>query len=124
MALLVALALAAAGCSAGSRPASGGYSTISVQELQTRTNAGEKLTIVDLREPGLYQAGHIPGAKNIPFEEFKDRMSEISANARIVLVCHNGPMGDISGQLLGERGYSDVSNVKGGMAAWNGGLER
>lgn len=124
IALLAALALAGAGCSSSSTPVSGGYSTITVQELQTRTSAGEKFTIIDLREPELYRAGHIPGARNIPFEGFNDRMNELSPDTKIALVCHSGPMGDISGQLLAERGYANVSNVKGGMAAWNGGLER
>lgn len=124
IALLAALVLAGSSCSASQKPSPGGYSIITVQELQIQINAGEKLTIIDLREPGLYRAGHITGAKNIPFEQFNDRINELSPDAKIALVCHTGPMGDVSGQLLAERGYPNVSNVKGGMAAWNGGLER
>lgn len=120
----IAIAIVAGtGCGAAG-PAAGSYSTISAQELQAQTNAGEKLVIVDLREPELYRAGHIQGAINIPFEQFRDRMAELSPDAGIALVCHTGPMGDISGRLLAERGYTKVSNLKGGMAAWSGKLAR
>ncbi len=124
VALLAVLALTSAACSSSEAPSSGGYSTITVQDLQALTGAGEKLNIVDLREAALYRAGHIPGARNIPFEQFNDRINELDPDSKIVLVCHSGPMGDISGQLLAERGYPNVSNVRGGMTAWNGGLER
>lgn len=122
--LLAAVILAGAACSAGSNPSAAGYSTITAQELQSQMNGGDKLTIIDLREPELYRAGHIPGAKNIPFEQFNDRVNELSPEAKIALVCHSGPMGDISGTLLAERGFPKVSNVKGGMTAWNGKLEK
>lgn len=101
-----------------------GYATITPHELQARLDAGQKPVIVDLREPDLYRAGHIPGAINIPFDQFEQRMSELKTQSDIVLACHTGGMGDASGSLLAERGYNTVSNVKGGMAAWRGGLEK
>ncbi len=57
-------------------------------------------------------------------EEFNDRTDELSQESNIVLVCHTGPMGDVSGALLAERGYSRVRNLRGGMAAWSGRLEK
>ncbi|MBI2304540.1 MAG: rhodanese-like domain-containing protein [Chloroflexi bacterium] len=104
------------------KPAKAGYSTITAQELQAKMDAGTKMVIVDLREPELYQAGHVPGAKNIPFEEFNQRMNELNPDDDIVLVCHVGGMGDVSGTLLAERGYRQVSNLMGGMAKWVGKL--
>lgn len=121
---LVAIAALGAACNGSSKAPTGGYANIAPQELQAQMDSGVKLTIVDLREPSLYRAGHIPGAKNIPFEEFNNRINELSPQAKIVLVCHTGPMGDISGSLLAERGYTTVSNVGGGMAAWSGRLEK
>ncbi|MBI2954140.1 MAG: rhodanese-like domain-containing protein [Chloroflexi bacterium] len=94
------------------------------RELQSEIAASSQLVIVDLREPELYRAGHVPGAENIPFEQFKDRMNELSPESSIVLVCHTGPMGEVSGTLLAERGYASVRNLRGGMAAWNGELAR
>ncbi len=116
---------AAAQTQAGSgKPARGTYSTMSSKELQAEMDAGQKLVIVDLREPELFRAGHIPGAQNIPLDQFNDRLKELNPESKIVLVCHMGPMGDQAGALLAERGYTDVWNLKGGMAAWNGRLEK
>lgn len=107
-----------------SKPASAGYSTISPAELSAKLDAGEKLVIVDLREPELFSAGHIPGARNIPFEQFNDRVGELNPADQIVLVCHMGQMGDVSGSILAERGYTKVSNLAGGMARWSGKLAK
>jgi rhodanese-related sulfurtransferase len=78
------------------------------------------VTIVDLREPELFTEAHIPGAINIPFEEFQHRYQELDNEKRIVFVCHTGPMGDASSQFLLEKGFSDLANLKGGMAKWDG----
>ncbi len=97
---------------------------MSARELQAEIDAGKKPVIVDLREPELYRAGHIPGARNIPFEQFNDRMKELNPESNIVLVCHTGPMGDVSGALLAGQGYASVRNLSGGMAAWSGSLAK
>jgi rhodanese-related sulfurtransferase len=80
----------------------------------------DHVTIVDLREPELYADAHIPGAINIPFEEFQNRYQELDKGKRTVFVCHTGPMGDASSQFLLEKGFSDLANLTGGMAKWDG----
>lgn len=116
---------AGTGCGSAPKSAKAGYSTITTQELRARLDAGERpVIVVDLREPELYRAGHIGGAANIPFDQFDQRVSELNPEALIVLVCHTGPMGDVSGSLLAGRGYANVSNLKAGMAAWSGRLEK
>jgi len=107
-----------------SKPTTAGYGTLTAEELQARIGAGAKMVIVDLREPDLYRAGHIPGAKNIPFEEFNNRTSELSPDDETVLVCHMGQMGDVSGTLLAQLGYPRVWNLARGMAGWSGGLAK
>ncbi|WML43197.1 rhodanese-like domain-containing protein [Neobacillus sp. PS3-40] len=78
--------------------------------------------IVDLREPNLYKKSHIPNSINIPFEEFQSKFQELDVNKTIILVCHMGPMGDASGQLLLQQGFKHVANLSGGMANWTGPL--
>ncbi len=124
MVFLAVAVAAATACGGGSKPGTSGYATITPQQLQTQLDAGDELTIIDLREPELYRAGHIPGAKNIPFEQFDGRISVLDPDDRIALVCHTGPMGDVSGSLLAEKGYGKVSNLQGGMASWKGKLEK
>ncbi len=111
-------------CSGSGNGSSGGYTTISAADLQRRLDAGEKQVLVDLREPELFQAGHIPGAINIPFDQFNDRYGELNRNDSIVFICHTGPMGDVTGALLAQHGYAKVANLAGGMALWHGKLEK
>jgi rhodanese-related sulfurtransferase len=82
------------------------------------------VTIVDIREPYLYSKSHIPNSINIPFADFQNRFKELDSNKNIILVCHEGSMGEAGGQLLLQNGYKHVSNLAGGMAQWSGPLEK
>jgi rhodanese-related sulfurtransferase len=82
------------------------------------------VTIVDLREPDLYKKGHVHNSINIPYADFQTRFRELDSNKSIILVCHIGQMGDVSGQFLLEQGFQHVSNLSGGMGKWTGPLEK
>jgi rhodanese-related sulfurtransferase len=98
-----------------------GLTTIDGKELEALMTSDHRLVIVDVREPELFFAGHIRGAINIPYDEAKPRIvKELSHQDRIVFVCHGGPMGDELGNLLTEKGYPTVYNLKGGMKKWKG----
>lgn len=122
------LVLLAAGCgsstssSSGDDSAGSGPKSMSVSELKQELAAGalKDTVIVDLREPNLYQEGHIQGAILIPFADFEEKYSQLDKNKRIILVCHTGPMGEAAGQFLLAHGYKQVYNLDGGMAAWQG----
>lgn len=55
-------------------------------ELLRRREAGE-VTLVDVRPHEEYQAGHIPGAINIPIAELADRLAELAGDRDIVAYC-------------------------------------
>lgn len=98
-----------------------GVTTIDGPQLERLMADGKALMIVDVREPELFAAGHIPGAINIPYDDAKPRIvSELSPQDRIVFVCHGGPMGDELGLLLVGRGFGSVHNLNGGMKKWKG----
>jgi phage shock protein E len=75
---------------------------------------------VDVREPDEYEAKHIPQAKLIPRGMLEDRApSELpDKDARIVTHCGAGGRGSLAAKSLGERGYTNVANLKGGLNAW------
>lgn len=62
---------------------------INGDELLRRMEAGE-VTVLDVRPPGEYQAGHIPGAVSMPLEELERRLSDIPANRPVIAYCR-GP---------------------------------
>ncbi|GAB2485710.1 hypothetical protein GCM10008929_08110 [Alkalibacterium psychrotolerans] len=88
-------------------------------ELKDRMNGSDDLTVLDVRETEEYEGYHIPSAVSIPLGELKDRMSELSDNKPIYVVCRMGNRSDMAATLLAESGYKDVVNVKPGMSEWN-----
>ncbi|MCY9659487.1 rhodanese-like domain-containing protein [Paenibacillus chondroitinus] len=97
---------------------------VDTNQLTLMMVKNDDLTIVDLREPELFEESRIPGAINIPFTDIQARYKELSKSRKIVFVCHTGRMGKESGNLLLQNGYMRVYNLDGGIAKWSGKLAR
>lgn len=100
-----------------------GWSRVDAASFSTELSApaSTPLVIVDVREPELFAAGHIPGAINMPWPDAKTRAPvELNPASRVVLVCHGGPMGDELAGILAGKGFGDVRNLAGGMNGWRG----
>lgn len=93
---------------------------VGVDEVHDALEGGEDVTVVDVREPGEYEAGHIPGAKLVPrgLLEYKAADELPEKEARIVVHCAVGGRGSLAAKSLQEMGYSNVVNMDGGMNAW------
>lgn len=91
---------------------------ISVQQAQTMNQQGALL--LDVREPQEYAEIHAPNATLIPLGELGSRLNEIAPykDKPIAVVCRSGRRSSKAVQLLKESGYTQVSNVAGGMNAW------
>lgn len=68
---------------------SGALEAVSSSELLKRVRKGE-VTLVDVRPPLEYQAGHIPGALSLPLPELKKRLDELPKDRDVVAYCR-GP---------------------------------
>jgi len=82
--------------------------------------------LLDVRQPEEFAAIHASDAKLIPLGELPARMQEISAykDKPIAVICRSGRRSAKAVELLKEAGYSNVSNVAGGMNGWESdGLE-
>lgn len=96
---------------------------ISSQALAESLGKPEPPLIVDVREPGEYAQGHIPGSKLIPLGSLPGRMGEIPSEREIVLVCRSGARSNSAAKHLLGAGYK-VANLNGGMIGWRGPVER
>ena len=78
--------------------------------------------LIDVREPGEYGEGHVPGAMNIPrgMLEFKMTQDECLADRQrpVLLYCKTSGRAALSAVALQTLGYSDVCSVAGGFDAW------
>ena len=85
-------------------------------EAHQRVAAGA--TLVDVRTPEEFAAGHLPGAVNIPVDELPRRFSELGSPEKpLVVYCRSGARSGRAERLLKERGFQDVFNL-GPMSAW------
>ncbi|TLS49982.1 rhodanese-like domain-containing protein [Paenibacillus antri] len=89
------------------------------QEVKERLAKGEKLNILDVREPEEWESGHIPNAKHLPLGSIGQRLSELDPTQSYIIVCRGGNRSGLACELLEELGY-DVTNMPGGMSHWQG----
>ena len=91
---------------------------IDVQTLKARLDAGEAFKFVDVREPHEYEEYNI-GAELIPLGEIPERLDDFGEkDAPIVLHCRSGARSGNAQRYLAAQGFTDVTNVKGGVLAW------
>lgn len=91
---------------------------ITPQELKRRLDAGEKLTVLDVREPWEIAIASLPGTLNIPLGEVPSRLAELDRDAELVVMCKSGGRSRRAAQFLSSRGFGRVANLAGGIDAW------
>jgi rhodanese-related sulfurtransferase/rubrerythrin len=80
----------------------------------------EGLTLIDVREPAEYEAGHIPGARFMPLSNILDNAGKLDLSKTAVTYCKRGPRSKSAAILLKGLGAEDVYYMDGGIDAWNG----
>ena len=100
-------------------PAAGPDATeISAVELKRRLDRGDRLTLVDVREPNEYQINRIAGSTLIPLGEIPRRYPELDPNEEIVVHCKMGGRSAKAASFLRSVGFKRVLNLKGGILDW------
>lgn len=96
----------------------------SLSAEQTREFLSDKTpgdyNLIDVRQPGEYEKGHIPGAYLIPVGELRDRIEEIDRNKPTITYCGSGFRSRAAAAVLEGEGFSKIYNMDGGIRAWNG----
>lgn len=93
--------------------------TITVSELKARMDKGDKIFLLDVREPHEYSLAKIEGSVLIPLGQVPHSLKQWDPSAEIVAYCHKGMRSaDAVGFLL-QQGFSNVKNLIGGIEAWS-----
>jgi len=82
--------------------------------------------LVDVRQPGEWEHGHIEGSVPAPrglLEFFADPASprhkpELDPARRMIVICHSGARAALAAATLQDMGYEDVAILEGGIGAW------
>jgi sulfur-carrier protein adenylyltransferase/sulfurtransferase len=91
---------------------------ITALELKQRLDRGDKLHIVDVREPNEYQINRIPGSQLIPLGDIPKRYTELNPDQEIVVQCKMGGRSAKAADFLRSVGFKHVLNLKGGILDW------
>ncbi|RBI62121.1 MBL fold metallo-hydrolase [halophilic archaeon] len=99
---------------------------ISANELADWIDEEREFTLIDTRPADSYEAWHVRGAENVPFdpreglsEEDAERVKALVDSGPVVTMCGKGLTSTPFGFELDQRGYDDVTVVKGGMEDWS-----
>ncbi len=96
------------------------YGVITVEELKARRDAGEKLRLIDVREPAEHRTARIEGSELKPLGRIATWANELTdKNEEIVLHCHHGMRSDRACQYLAAQGFTNVKNLIGGIDEWS-----
>jgi len=87
-------------------------------ELKQRLDRGDRLKIVDVREPNEYQINRIPGSELIPLGDVPKRVNELNPDDEIVVHCKSGVRSAKAADFLRSVGFKRVLNLKGGILDW------
>ncbi|SRR5258706_7263296 len=93
---------------------------ITPEEVKQRIDAGEKLNLIDVREPNENEAFNIGGIllplgkiQSMQIEEIEDLKNE-----EVILYCRSGNRSGVGAFILDQAGFANTKNLTGGMLAW------
>lgn len=92
-----------------------GIPTVDVRDIPSPIP--DDVVVLDVREDGEWQAGHIDGATHIPLGDLPARVGELDPTVRTLVICHLGGRSARATHWLQAQGL-DATNVEGGMEAW------
>ena len=79
--------------------------------------------LLDVRTPGEYRQGHIPGSVNIPLDSIRQAEVRIPDKATPLFVhCLSGARSSSAVRMLRQLGYTEVKNI-GGISRYRGETE-
>ena len=88
------------------------------QELKERLDAGESVTVIDVREPNETQNGVIPEAVLIPLGQLEARWEEVKDANEVVAYCALGARSLKAAGFLRGKGVFNATSMDGGIVAW------
>lgn len=95
--------------------------TITEEEFKERMRKGQ---IIDVREKSSFDAGHILGARSVPYSMFKQSQGSLRKDLPIYLYDQKKTLSIRAANVLRKNGYTDVYILKGGYNGWTGKIKK
>jgi hydroxyacylglutathione hydrolase len=92
---------------------------ITVEELRHRIDEKSVDAVIDVRRPAEWNNGHIDSATHMPLNHLSESALSLNRDMPVAVLCAGGYRSSIACSMLEQLGFRKVSNVVGGMTAWN-----
>jgi molybdopterin/thiamine biosynthesis adenylyltransferase/rhodanese-related sulfurtransferase len=91
---------------------------LSAVQVHALLSQERRPTIIDVRQPAEFQAGHLRGSVNLPVGELQARIAEVPASSSAVFVCRSGARSLTACGIAKRAGLSEIAHLEGGLLAW------
>jgi hydroxyacylglutathione hydrolase len=93
--------------------------TVTAAELGRRSDAAEKIPVLDVRTPAEVETQILPGSQHVPLTELSDRLDEVPTDRPTYIFCGSGLRSTVAASLLARAGHDRLTVILGGMKGWN-----
>ena len=93
---------------------------ITVEELKQKIDSGEKINLIDCREPHEYAEANL-GGKLVPLSKIQTMQIEVIEdlkNEEVIVHCRSGQRSMMACMVLDQLGFTNTYNVVGGILDW------
>jgi rhodanese-related sulfurtransferase len=90
-----------------------------VQDVFDMQQRGEKITLLDVRDPNEVNLGKIPGAVHVSRGNLETKIEAlIPRSAHVIIYCASGNRSAFAAETMTAMGYANVASMAGGIRAW------
>ncbi len=86
--------------------------------LAEKMASSDDFILLDVRSLPEHEDDYIKGSVLIPLNQLDERFDELPKDKEIVLYCRSGRRSSLAGELLLQKGFDNIKNLKGGIIAW------
>lgn len=91
---------------------------ITPADLSARLSKGEKIVLLDVREPAEWEGGRLENAIHIPMRRLMGEVGTLDKSAEIVVYCRTGRRSATAIQMMQSMGFEKLQNLQGGITRW------
>lgn len=91
---------------------------ITPADLSSRLSRGEKIVLLDVREPAEWEGGRLENAVHIPMRRLMGEVGTLDKSADIVVYCRTGRRSATAIEMMRSMGFEKLQNLQGGITRW------
>lgn len=92
------------------------FERVSAEQAQQQLASGA--TLIDIRDPTAFAAGHVDGAIRLGNDNLSDFLAKADPDVPLLVMCYHGHSSQSAAQFFVNQGFQSVASVDGGFEGW------